>query len=137
MMDNLNASYLHTPNIPRSILYTPGYNLERLVKARESGADVCLIDLEDSVPLSKKALARKNCLHILSSHPHKSKVAVRINELRSPEGLLDINVLIESTVIPDILVMTMITTPGLAIIGIGVTALGIPIYYAKAKGAIK
>lgn len=36
-----------------------------------------------------------------------------------------------------ILVMTMITTPGLAIIGIGVTALGIPIYYAKAKGAIK
>ncbi|MCS3404397.1 CoA ester lyase [Pantoea sp. B566] len=108
MMENLNASYLHTPNIPRSILYTPGYNLERLVKARESGADVCLIDLEDSVPLSKKALARKNCLHILSSHPHKSKVAVRINELRSPEGLLDINVLIESTVIPDILVMTMI-----------------------------
>ncbi len=36
-----------------------------------------------------------------------------------------------------ILVMTMITTPGLAIIGIGVTALGIPIYYAKAKGVIK
>ncbi|WP_430611416.1 APC family permease [Enterococcus sp. DIV0876] len=36
-----------------------------------------------------------------------------------------------------ILVMTLITTPGLALIGMGVTALGIPVYYAKAKGVIK
>lgn len=107
-MENLDSSYLHTPNIPRSILYTPGYNLGRLFKARESGADVCLIDLEDSVPLSKKTLARKNCLHILNNHHHESKVAVRINELRSPEGLLDINALIDSTAIPDIVLMTMI-----------------------------
>lgn len=96
------------PRLPRSILYTPAFNLERLMGARESGADVCLIDLEDSVPPAKKDQAREHCLQLLKGPTSSSQVAVRINELRSPHGLLDLGAFISQGLAPDIVMLTMV-----------------------------
>ncbi|WP_460427292.1 HpcH/HpaI aldolase/citrate lyase family protein [Azotobacter armeniacus] len=94
--------------MPRSILYTPAFNLERLMGARESGADVCLIDLEDSVPPAKKDQAREHCLQLIKGPTSSSRIAVRINELRSPHGLLDLGAFISQGLAPDIVVLTMV-----------------------------
>ncbi|GAB3385869.1 CoA ester lyase [Azotobacter armeniacus] len=96
------------PRLPRSILYTPAFNLERLMGARESGADVCLIDLEDSVPPAKKDQAREHCLQLIKGPTSSSRIAVRINELRSPHGLLDLGAFISQGLAPDIVVLTMV-----------------------------
>jgi citrate lyase beta subunit len=96
------------PRLPRSILYTPAFNLERLMGARESGADVCLIDLEDSVPAAKKDQAREHCLQLLKVPTSSSRIAVRINELRSPHGLLDLGAFISQGLAPDIIMLTMV-----------------------------
>lgn len=42
----------------RSFLFVPGNRPERFLKATESGADAVIIDLEDSVPLGAKSVAR-------------------------------------------------------------------------------
>ncbi|UZE36373.1 CoA ester lyase [Pseudomonas sp. B21-059] len=107
-MQTRGYSVAPIPRLPRSILYTPAFNLERLQGAREAGADVCLIDLEDSVPPARKALAREHCLQLLKAPASASRVAVRINELRSPQGLLDLEAFIRHGVAPDIVMLTMV-----------------------------
>lgn len=42
----------------RSYLYVPGDQPDKLAKADERGADALIVDLEDSVPLARKAEAR-------------------------------------------------------------------------------
>jgi len=42
----------------RSFLFVPGNRPERFLKATQSGADAVIIDLEDSVPLDAKSVAR-------------------------------------------------------------------------------
>ncbi|AOK54689.1 HpcH/HpaI aldolase/citrate lyase family protein [Burkholderia stagnalis] len=43
---------------PRSWLFVPGNRAERFDKARASGADAVILDLEDAVPLAEKPAAR-------------------------------------------------------------------------------
>src|SRR5437016_13783123 len=43
----------------RSALFTPGTEAARLRKAVTVGADVCIFDLEDSVPLERAVEARQ------------------------------------------------------------------------------
>ncbi len=43
----------------RTLLFVPGNRPERFKKAAQSGADVVVLDLEDSVPISDKAVARE------------------------------------------------------------------------------
>ena len=43
----------------RSFLFVPGNRPERFAKAARSGADAVILDLEDSVPLTDKATARR------------------------------------------------------------------------------
>ena len=45
--------------IPRSWLFVPGDSERKLARARESGADAVIVDLEDSVVPERKALARE------------------------------------------------------------------------------
>ena len=47
-----------TPAVFRSLLFSPGIRPEMMAKAREAGADIRVLDLEDSVPLDRKAEAR-------------------------------------------------------------------------------
>lgn len=45
-------------SLPRSYLYVPGTNEQRIQKALASAADAVIIDLEDAVPLAEKDRAR-------------------------------------------------------------------------------
>lgn len=44
--------------LPRSYLFVPASRPERIAKARQSGADAVIVDLEDAVPADAKAAAR-------------------------------------------------------------------------------
>jgi citrate lyase subunit beta / citryl-CoA lyase len=66
----------------RSLLFVPGDDEKKLGKGLGSGADVLLIDLEDSVALSRKTEARKlvdSFLRTAHTAPQRPKLFVRIN----------------------------------------------------------
>lgn len=72
----------------RSILYVPASRPDRIEKARRSGADAVLIDLEDSVAPTAKAVARQTARAVLDdtvAHPDPA-IFVRVNPWGS--GLL-------------------------------------------------
>lgn len=78
----------------RSALYIPGNNARALEKAASLAADVLLLDLEDAVAPSEKALAREGVLKALRLHDYGDReVVVRINDVRSDEGQADIHAL--------------------------------------------
>ena len=45
-------------SLPRSLLYVPGNQVERLNKSLTRGADGLIVDLEDAIALEKKDEAR-------------------------------------------------------------------------------
>ncbi len=65
----------------RSRLYAPGNSPRILVGIELHGADVVLVDLEDSVPPAEKPAARILVKHLLTSIPFLNEVWVRINPL--------------------------------------------------------
>lgn len=82
-----------TASSPRSYLFVPGNRPERFAKALASGADALILDLEDSVPLSEKAAARRAVADwFLTAHPTKP-VFVRVNALSSPMHSDDLQIL--------------------------------------------
>ena len=75
----------------RSILFVGALALEGFDRAMRSGADIVCVDLEDAVPTARKAEARTAVRTALSSVSRKEEVhlAVRINSLRSLDGVAD------------------------------------------------
>lgn len=74
----------------RSLLFVPGDSPKKLEKGLTSGADVLLIDLEDSVALSAKDEARRVTAEFLSEHrakPERPRLFVRVNGLNT--GMID------------------------------------------------
>jgi citrate lyase subunit beta/citryl-CoA lyase len=74
----------------RSLLFVPGDSPRKLEKGLTSGADVLLIDLEDSVALAAKDDARRITAEFLSEQRTKSgrpRLFVRVNGLTT--GLID------------------------------------------------
>ncbi|MGH6763183.1 MAG: HpcH/HpaI aldolase/citrate lyase family protein [Phyllobacterium sp.] len=73
----------------RSLLFVPGDSEKKLEKSLGSGADVFLIDLEDSVSPERKDIARKTAAAFIGEHRGTAspKLFVRINDLDS--GLAD------------------------------------------------
>ncbi len=71
----------------RSLLFVPADSARKLARAPESGADVLLVDLEDSVAASAKGLARAGALAFLQGRATGPLVYVRINGLET--GLAD------------------------------------------------
>ena len=66
----------------RSALFVPGTKPERFGKARSSGADLAIFDLEDSVLHSEKDLALENILVALKNNVAGSGIVVRVNSDR-------------------------------------------------------
>ena len=90
----------------RSWLFTPATRPDRFEKAAASGADVSIIDLEDSVALSDKAEARRTALaHLAQPAAGSCLQALRINGLETRFGLGDLQALLESSARPDYLVL--------------------------------
>ncbi|HSV60516.1 MAG TPA: CoA ester lyase [Variovorax sp.] len=75
----------------RSLLFVPGNRPERFIKALHSGADAVVLDLEDSVPLGDKQVARDA---IAKAWPELQAAGVplvlRINALQSATGEEDL-----------------------------------------------
>jgi len=72
----MNHDYL------RSFLFVPATRPDRITKAKESGADAVIVDLEDAVAPDLKASARSALAEYLDSHPNTT-VLVRINSVDS------------------------------------------------------
>jgi citrate lyase subunit beta/citryl-CoA lyase len=60
----------------RSLLFVPGHRPDRFDKARNSGSDVVIIDLEDAVPPSEKERARHFARQWLESG---NRAVIRVN----------------------------------------------------------
>jgi citrate lyase subunit beta/citryl-CoA lyase len=77
---------------PRSWLYVPGHRAELLPKAMAGAADAVVLDLEDAVPPSAKAVARANAVAALAV-PQPKPLWVRVNPLGSEWGERDVDAL--------------------------------------------
>ena len=75
----------------RSNLSVPGHIAKMHAKAAGCAADVVMLDLEDSVPVEQKEIARKEVIATLQEFDWSKKaVTVRINSLDTPFGYRDL-----------------------------------------------
>ncbi|MCX7684733.1 MAG: CoA ester lyase [Acetobacteraceae bacterium] len=74
----------------RSLLFVPASRPDRFAKALAAGADLVCADLEDAVAPADKPAARDAALAFLREAAGRPGRAVRINGLRSPEGIADL-----------------------------------------------
>jgi citrate lyase beta subunit len=92
------------------MLFVSGERPERFAKAMAAGADLVCIDLEDAVHPVRKADARREVFAFASQRSTTPQdrgagLAVRLNGLRTRDGLADVLALIESGVKLDYLVL--------------------------------
>jgi citrate lyase subunit beta / citryl-CoA lyase len=71
----------------RSVLFVPGDRPERFAKARASGADLVVVDLEDAVAPARRGRAREAVRSWLSDH---GESAVRINAVGTTDHEADV-----------------------------------------------
>ncbi|MBD0413802.1 HpcH/HpaI aldolase/citrate lyase family protein [Oryzicola mucosus] len=72
----------------RSLLFVPGDSERKLEKGFSSGADVVIVDLEDSVSLDDKPRARTIAAAVIAAHraSASAKIYVRINDFSTGLG---------------------------------------------------
>ncbi|MDP7601816.1 MAG: CoA ester lyase [Rhodospirillales bacterium] len=100
-------------NPRRSLLFVPGARLEILPKAAASGTDIICIDLEDAVADDTKDAVRAEAITAVADYASQDKTEIwlRINSIRSTEGMADIIALAESDTAPDGLMLPKISSP--------------------------
>jgi (S)-citramalyl-CoA lyase len=103
----------------RSWLFTPATRPERFPNAAANGADVLIVDLEDSVAPADKTPARATALNFvprLAWQPGSAAptviCALRINGLDTRAGLADLYTLLGCAADPMYLVLPKIDSPG-------------------------
>jgi (S)-citramalyl-CoA lyase len=103
----------------RSWLFTPATRPERFPNAAANGADVLIVDLEDSVAPADKTTARTTALDFvprLAWRPGSAApsvlCALRINALDTRAGLADLHTLLGCAADPMYLVVPKIDSPG-------------------------
>jgi citrate lyase subunit beta/citryl-CoA lyase len=111
----------------RSLLFVPGDDERKIRKALLSGADVIILDLEDSVSPSNKETARRLSGRILENREH-AKIFVRINAFSSALAEADLEAVLshrpDGLVLPkcrsgdDILRLAALTGPNIPVIAI-------------------
>lgn len=67
----------------RSLLFVPGDDERKLAKGLACAADALILDLEDSVAATRKAVARGLCAEVLRSAQTGKRLYLRINALDS------------------------------------------------------
>ncbi len=78
--------------VPRSWLYVPGHQAERVAKALVAGADAVVVDLEDAVPPDRKADAREAIAAAVDAvATDDAQVWVRVNDPDGPWGEADLD----------------------------------------------
>ncbi|MBM9506415.1 HpcH/HpaI aldolase/citrate lyase family protein [Actinacidiphila acididurans] len=75
----------------RSLLSTPATAVSRYANCHRSGADIAMVDLEDSVPPQRKEEARRLAAGFFADAADgPARLAVRINTVSEPDGLRDL-----------------------------------------------
>jgi citrate lyase subunit beta/citryl-CoA lyase len=74
----------------RSLLFLPASNPRAIAKAREAGADLVILDLEDAVKREDKREARKAAVEAVAS-PWPMPVAIRVNGIGTEWHSLDLD----------------------------------------------
>lgn len=87
-----------------AVLFLPASNPRAIAKARESRADLVILDLEDAVKPEDKAAARNAAVQAIAE-PWPMPVGVRLNSVRSEWHGADLAAIVHST--PDFLVVPM------------------------------
>ena len=86
----------------RCLLYMPASRPEMFSKAIESGADVVCVDLEDATADRDKDALRLDAINLAATNKNtKVESILRINGLRTREGLLDLAALATQKLVPD------------------------------------
>jgi len=95
----------------RSFLYVPAARPERFAKAMTSGADMVCVDLEDAVAGDAKEAGRKATIAFFAE-PNTSGVErlVRINGIRTAEGLVDLYAFATAESAPDGILLPKVKT---------------------------
>ena len=81
----------------RSVLFLPASNPRAIAKAREAGADLVVLDLEDAVKPADKAAARDAALEAVEAD-WPMPVAIRVNSVGSEWHSLDVDAVAQSRV---------------------------------------
>lgn len=92
----------------RSMLFTPATAEHRYARCHQSGADICLVDLEDSVPPARKEEARRKASGFFAaaaSVSTRARSAVRVNAVTEANGLADLLALRDYPAKPRIVVV--------------------------------
>src|SRR3954467_13971976 len=79
----------------RSLLFLPASNPRAIAKAREAGADLVVLDLEDAVRAGDKAIARDAAVEAVAI-AWPMPVAIRVNGVGSEWHAADLNALARS-----------------------------------------
>ena len=74
----------------RSLLFLPASNPRAIAKARDAGADLVVLDLEDAVKPADKQAAREAAVEALET-PWSMPVAIRVNGVGSEWHSLDLD----------------------------------------------
>jgi citrate lyase beta subunit len=96
----------------RSLIFMPGLRPELYPKALASGADMVCVDLEDAIAPQHKNEARARTLALFAELPEAPGVepVVRINSLRTADGLRDVLAIQDSPKPPPALMLTKVKT---------------------------
>ena len=79
----------------RSVLFLPASNQRAIAKARESGADLVVLDLEDAVKVEDKAAAREAAVESVAGE-WPMPVAIRVNGVGTKWHSLDLDAVARS-----------------------------------------
>ena len=97
---------MELPLVCRSMLMTSALKPEHYAAATEAGADISILDLEDSVPPEDKEAARRSAIPFFAAQPDDgASRGMRINSIRSPEGLRDVLALQAGPGTPELLLV--------------------------------
>jgi (S)-citramalyl-CoA lyase len=97
----------------RSFIFSPGLRPEMFPKALASGADIVCVELEDGIAPKDKDQARRNALALFETPQADDGVEriVRINSLRDPFGLADVQAILATDTPPPALMLPKVKSP--------------------------
>tara|TARA_Y100000588_G_scaffold393898_1_gene511820 strand:+ start:965 stop:1864 length:900 start_codon:yes stop_codon:yes gene_type:complete len=100
----------------RSFLFVPGTGLDLFPKALGANPDIICVDLEDAIAPQDKANARTSTTAYFAQNPQgrgteSPEILVRINSLRTADGLADVLKILNATNPPPGLMLPKVKSP--------------------------
>lgn len=111
----MNKSQTTRPR--RSLIFMPGNKPEMFPKASAAGADIVCIDLEDAIAPPDKDAARAGTMALFADGSEtnddlsKPETVVRINCLRTPDGLADLLAIANAEHGPSAIMLPKVKSP--------------------------